>query len=418
MGTLGVCPLPPPVLYGGFKRPLIVVGVTDPQTCLVLRGRLRALRTAGFRVVLISSPGRLVTQIASSEGVKHCPIPMRRGISPMADLISLMRLCATLHRLRPVIAEFSTPKAGLLGNLASFLCRIRVRIYILRGLRLETASGIMRRVLQLSERITAACCHMVVCNSKSLRSRALALGVAPRRKLRIIGAGSSGGVDVRHFAPSSSSVQVRVRRNLGIPDHAPVVGFVGRLTRDKGIPELLEAFDSLLIDFPDAWLLLTGWFDESADAVSAAERIRIVNHPRIVCTGFVSDTAPYYHAMDVLVLPTRREGFPNAVLEAAASGIPAISTLATGARDAVRHERTGLLVPPGDFHALTEAIRRLLRSPEERHRMGAAARVRVVEKFGHTRVNKLTVALYRGLIPNAGLKPSPILVKDSAVVGD
>ncbi|HWE83913.1 MAG TPA: glycosyltransferase family 4 protein [Terracidiphilus sp.] len=418
MGTLEACPLGSFLRFGGFGRPLIVVGVTHPQTCLVLRGRLRSLRAAGFRVVLISSPGELVTRIADEEGVEHCAISMQRGISPLADLISLVRLCFALIRLQPAIAEFSTPKAGLLGSIASFLCRVPVRIYILRGLRLETAAGMTRRILQLCERITAACSHLVVCNSVSLRSQAHALGFVQRGKVRVIGNGSSSGVDVRHFIPPSSPTPDRVRESLGIPAGAPVVGFVGRLTRDKGIPELLDAFDSLQVDFPEARLLLTGWFDDSEDALSPAQRARITNHPRIHCTGFVSDTAPYYHAMDVLALPTLREGFPNAILEAAASGLPAVSTFATGARDAVLHGRTGLLVPPGDPQALAAAVKRLLLSPELRREMGTAARAWVVEHFMHTSVQSLTVALYRSLIRDAEWQPAPALIKDAAAAGD
>jgi glycosyltransferase involved in cell wall biosynthesis len=410
--------------FGAFGQPLIVVGVTHPQTCLVLRGRLRALRQSGLRIVLISGPGELVDRIASEEGVEHLAISMQRGISPLADLVSLFRLCAALGRLRPVLAEFSTPKAGLLGNIASFLCRVPVRIYILRGLRLETSSGLTRRILKLSEQIAAACSHLVVCNSQSLREQALRLGIASRGKLRVIGDGSSGGVDVQHFAPSPDARHSQwpdtdsLRAVHGIPSVVPVIGFVGRLTRDKGIPELLVAFDRLLLDFPSAWLLLVGWFDDSEDALSQAQRARIENHPRIRCTGFVSDTAPYYHVMDLMVLPTWREGFPNAVLEASASGVPVVSTLVTGARDAVLHETTGLLVPPGEPCAIAAAVRSLLLSPGMRSRMGAAGRAWVLERFVSTRVQSLTVALYRSLALIAERKAVSSLTTDAATAGD
>src|SRR5579863_2129956 len=144
-----------------MKRPLIVIGITHSQTCLVLTGRLRALREAGFRVVLIASPGKLLDATASREGVEYLPIPMKRGIAPLADMVSLFRLVRAIYRLRPEIAEFSTPKAGLLGNIAAFLCGVPRRVYLLRGLRLETASGPMRWILQATEQVAAACSHVV-----------------------------------------------------------------------------------------------------------------------------------------------------------------------------------------------------------------------------------------------------------------
>jgi glycosyltransferase involved in cell wall biosynthesis len=407
MGILAAFPPVPIPGCGGPDKPLIVVGVTHAQTCLILRGRLQALRAAGYRVVLVSSPGELAVRIAGEEGVEHCAIPMEREISPLADLISLVRLCGALRRLRPAIAEFSTPKAGLVGSVAGFLCGIPVRVYVLRGLRLETASGLKRRILTIAERLAAACAHLVVCNSESLRARALSLSIAPRRKLLVIGSGSSAGVDTGRFAPRTESIQDEVRAGFGIPANEPVIGFVGRLTRDKGVPELLQAFEEVLENFPLAWLLLVGWFDESADALQAADHAKIATHPRILCTGFVSETAPYYRAMDLLVLPTWREGFPNAVLEAAASGVPVVSTLVTGARDSVRHNRTGLLIPPGDVRVLTLAIERLLLDPALRRQMGVAGRAWMTERFVYTLVQRRTIGLYSKLIRNLGRQPIP-----------
>src|SRR5438045_711225 len=124
------------------RPPLIVVGITHPQTCLVLAARLRALKAAGFLVVLICSPGAWLDRIAQEEDVETVPIPIRREMAPLADLISLIRLCRVLRRLRPDMTEFSTPKAGLLGCLAARLCNVPVRVYMLRGLRLETLTGL------------------------------------------------------------------------------------------------------------------------------------------------------------------------------------------------------------------------------------------------------------------------------------
>ncbi len=343
--------------------------------------------------------------MAADEGIETLAIPIRRQISPVHDLLSLWRLCAALSRLRPQLTEFSTPKAGLLGNVAAWWCGVPVRVYMLRGLRLETLRGIKQRILLAAERIASACAHHVVCNSESLRAKAVDLGLAPAAKVKLIGDGSSHGVDVERFCPGPD----RMRAQLGIPGPVPVIGFVGRLTRDKGVPELVDAFERMLDRVPSARLLLVGWFDESEDGLSEELRARIDTHPRILRTGFVQDAAPYYKAMDVMVLPTWREGFPNVVLEAAATGIPVITTLSTGSRDAVVPEVTGLLVPAGYPEAITEAVLRLIRNPDLRHRMGRAARARVIDRYINEYVLGLTVGFYRALIEPSRESPANVL---------
>jgi glycosyltransferase involved in cell wall biosynthesis len=386
-----------PPSHSAKPTPHIVVGVTSAQTCMVLTGRLRALREAGFRVTLVAGPGELLERSAASEEVEAFAIRMERGVAAVADVVSLFRLWRLLGRLRPDLVEFSTPKAGLLGSLAAWLRGVPVRVYLLRGLKFETSTGLKRRVLLGMERLAAGCAQIVLCNSESLRKKALAMGVAPESKLLLLGGGSSNGVDAERFAPGASDV----RERLGVARNAPVVGFVGRLTRDKGLPELIEAFDTILGAEPETHLLLVGWFDASEDALGGEMRRRIESHPRIHLTGLVEDTAPYYRAMDVMVLPTWREGFPNVVLEAGATGIPVVTTLSTGSRDAVVPEVTGLLIPPGYPEAIAEAVLKLLRDPVRRRRMGKAARAWVTEHYGNGQVLGLTVEFYKGLLANS-----------------
>lgn len=386
-------------LFACSVQPTIVVGVTHPQTCLVLTGRLRRLREAGFRVILVSSPGTLLDSTAAAEGVEGVAIPMERRIAPLADLLSLARLFRLIYRLKPEIVEFSTPKAGLLGSIAGWLCGVSCRVYLLRGLKLETAAGLKRRILWAAERVAAACVHGILCNSESLRVQARALRIAASDKLHLLGAGSSNGVDVERFSPGRSSV----RAKLGLVADDLVIGFVGRLTRDKGVPELVDAFEVIGAIEPRARLLLVGWFDAAEDSLGPDLRARIQGHPRIVMTGFVPDAADYYRAMDVMVLPTWREGFPNAVLEAAATGIPVITTHTTGSRDSVVPEVTGLLVPPGVPEAIVEAVLKLLKDPERRRRMGRAGRAWVVENFADEGVHALTVEYYKGMLDAAAV---------------
>jgi glycosyltransferase involved in cell wall biosynthesis len=380
-----------------------VVGITHPQTCLTLTGRLLALRNVGFEVTLVSSPGELLDLTAARQGAQPVPIPIRREIAPFSDLISLVRLWLLLLRIRPHLVEFSSPKAGLLGTLAALLARVPARVYMLRGLKLETATGFKQRLLLAAERLAAACSHAVLCNSESVRSKAIQLRIAPAAKLKLIGRGSSNGVDIERFCPGPSLM----RKRFGIHGETPVIGYVGRLTRDKGIPVLIEAFEDILHAEPCARLLLIGWFDEAEDALSPALRSRIRNHPSILCTdGRVDDTAPYYRAMDVLVLPSLREGFPNAVLEAAATGIPVIATDCTGSRDSVIPNLTGMLIPCEDVNAIVDSVLHLLWDPARRIRMGHAARAWAVEEFSHERVLGLAVEFYKDLVFRRTRRPA------------
>lgn len=392
------------------SKPHVVIGFTHSQTCLTLTGRLRALREAGFRVTVISSPGPLLDRIAAAEDVTAVPLSMSRGFARLGDIVTFFGLLRLLKQLKPDLVEFSTPKAGLLGMIAARICRVRKRIYLLRGLKLEGSAGFRRRILLMAERISAACAHVVLCNSESLRAEALSLGIATRSKLRMLGSGSTNGVDTLRFSPGRSDV----RNKLGIPRRAPVIGFVGRLTRDKGIPELLAAFEKILDRKPQAHLLLVGWFDSSEDALDPADRAVILTHPRIRCTGFVPDAAPYYRAMNVMALPTWREGFPNVVLEAAATGIPVVTTICTGSRDSVIPEVTGLLIPPGHPEAICEAVMKLLSDTLQRRRMGRAARTWVVRQYGYERVLSLVTAYYRSLLAQAEDSAGPAMLTERA----
>jgi len=372
----------------------LMIGITCDQTCLVLKNRLRMLRIAGFDITLVSSPGSRLRDTARAEGVSARSVPMRRGIAPLADSVSFLKLFWLMLWNRPQITDFSTPKAGLLGNVAAWMLCIPHRVYTLRGLRLEAVCGWKRTLLVWAERVACGCAHVVLCNSESLSQKAVVLGLTSPEKLRILGNGSSNGVDTDRFSPGVSDI----RRRLHIGPDEPVLGFVGRLTRDKGLVELIIAFERVLAVYPNAWLLLVGWFDGSEDALEENWRLRIANHSRIRHVGFVDDPAPYYRAMDLLVLPTYREGFPNAVLEAAATGIPTIATECTGSRDSVISEVTGLLIPPENPGAIADAALGLIWNEQKRKRMGRAARRWVVDFYDQKKVLALAVAFYRSLL--------------------
>lgn len=354
---------------------------------------MHLLAQRGWRVGVSSDsavPGQL-EDFARQEHAEALPVAMHREISPRNDLRSLMRMYRTLRRFQPVVTNVGTPKAGLLGGLAAVAARVPVRVYTLHGLRLETARGATRRVLLLTERIALACAHRVVCVSPSLRERVHELGLAPAHKTLVLGEGSVNGVRLPPASDPRATAQLR--SELGLVNGQPVVGFVGRFTRDKGIPELIEAFDQVRTQFPSAALLLIGDYEEG-DPVEPRVREAIDSRPGFVRTGFVPNVYPYYPLMTVLALPTHREGFPTVALEAAAFGLPVVTTDATGARDAVRDGVTGWLVAVGDVQALATALREALEDPVAARHRGAAGRRRVEEHFRPDDVQQRWAELY------------------------
>jgi glycosyltransferase involved in cell wall biosynthesis len=366
----------------GSGQPRIVYVLTASLAVRFLRGQLRYLREAGFDVTVIASWGEELATIPEAEGVRAISVPFSRGISLRKDLMSLWHLWRVMRRIRPTITSVGTPKAGLLGGLVAFFAGVPCRLYTLRGLRLQTVTGMRRRVLLFAERLACLSAHRIICVSNSLRQEAVALGLADSQKTVVLGSGSSNGVDVSRFDLDQAERQkaVELRSKLGIPPDAPVVGFVGRFTRDKGIDELLQAFSLLRERLPELRVLLVGDV-EKGDLPSLDVLQKVKTDPNIVCPGFVADPALYYQIMDVLALPTRREGFPNAVLEANASGKPAVVTNATGAVDSVIDGVTGFIVPVGDSVALANALAKLLYDPCLAKSMGQTARDRAAAEF-------------------------------------
>ena len=373
----------------------------------LMRGQLAFLREQGFDVTLIASPHESLSIVAEREGVHVIPVPMEREISPLRDLKALWQLCVALRKLRPQIVNAGTPKAGLLGNLAAWLCRIPVRIYTLRGLRLETTSGLKSRLLNATERLAAACAHQVIAVSHSLRDAYVVRGLTSHSKTAVMRSGSSNGVSVERFRFGESQwSQIRdLRAKWDIPVDAPVIGFVGRMTRDKGIPELFAAFERLSPEFPDARLMLVGEI-ERGDPLSAELLRRMQSHPNVILTGPMKEVALYYGLFDMLAFPSYREGFPNVPLEAAAAGLPVIGFKATGTIDAVIDGSTGTLVEIGDVVALTAAIGRYLREPFVRKQHGDAGRRRAVREFRREDIWQALVDNYRMLLRSKNL-PEP-----------
>lgn len=365
------------------KPQTILFGVTASQSLKLLGDIPTTMARHGWEVHVVADNASSSEQLGLNAVQLHS-VPMVRRPSPIRDAIALLRWLVLVARVKPSVVAVGTPKAALLGLLSSFVCRVPARIYVLRGLRLETVAGLGKRILVFLEWVASRSSTHILAVSPSLKEEYSRQGLSSEEKIQVLGHGSSHGVDVSHFNPKRWLDWSPPEARLGeaISSNVPILGFVGRLSPEKGSRELLACHKALLLSGFQHKLLVVGPIEERA----VSDELRTSTYPGIICTGAVSDTAPYYSVMDILLLPTHREGFPNVILEAAASGVPAITTDATGASDSVVHEETGLIIRVGDTFGLSSGVKRLLADSQLRSTMGTNARSRVVQYFDSNNV--------------------------------
>lgn len=362
-----------------------------------MRGQLGYCAEVGFDVHLAAS---FDDKLPTEPGVTFHSIPLTRNLAPAKDAASLARMVALITRLRPDIVQAGTPKAALVGMLAARIVGTRTRIFHIRGL--DHLAGTRGRALaaEVAQRTCCAVATNVLCVSQSLRERLIAERFCAASKTTVLLRGSSNGVDaLGRFDPEKhAGSRSELRRSLGIPDDSLVIGFVGRLVRDKGIEVLSKAWSTLRAEFPSAYLLLVGPF-ESGDALPRHVKDGLLGDSRVRQTQTDwGQAASLYSAMDVIGFPSVREGFPNVPLEAAAMGLPVVATRVVGSVDAVVHGQTGLLIEPRDPDALVKSLRTLLLDADHRRRLGAAARARVLSDYRPTDIWAAQVDWYRQLL--------------------
>jgi glycosyltransferase involved in cell wall biosynthesis len=376
------------MLKKGLNSPKLLHVTTVPMSFKFFEGQVAYMKEQGFEVHALSSPGPFLEEFAEREQITAHSVEMLRQISPLQDLMAILRLCRRIRKIRPTIVHSHTPKGGLLGTIAAWLTRTPIRIYHIRGLPLMTAKGNKRRLLWLSEKIACLLAHRVLCVSHSIREVAIAEKLCPPHKIKVLLGGSGNGVDaIGRYNPNhlTTDAQQAVRNEYGIPETALVIGFVGRIVRDKGVHELVQAWKVLRNEFPDLHLLVVGML-EPQDPVDADVVAILQNDDRIHLTGHQWDTPPFYAAMNLLVLPTYREGLPNVPLEAAAMRLPVVATRIPGCIDAVEDGVTGSLVPLYDSETLANAIRGYLHDPVLRANHGLVGRNRVLDLFRQEKI--------------------------------
>lgn len=348
------------------NKKLVVTAFTAPVSSVFVMGQSAYLKRRGYSPVLLSSHGDRVAEMAQDEGAGYYAVEMERDPNLVSDLMALFRIVRLFLSIRPEIVNAGTPKAGLLCSLGAFIARVPVRIYTLHGFRHESMSGVGRRLMIWIERFVCRIVHEVVCVSPSVLSLGRELSIIPQGKGRVLASGSCG-VDLTPFAHWRHGLVNRSseRERLGIPAYATVVGFVGRLIPRKGVSDLIDVWARLRKKYDDLYLLILGPYEDSQPLPPTTVET-IEQDDRIISLGFNPHVAEHMALMDVFTLPAHWEGFGNVLVEAAATGLPVVSTTGTGTRDAVSEGYNGLLVPPRDGVRLYDALDRYLSDPELR----------------------------------------------------
>lgn len=367
-----------------MKKKIIRVAASPISLDLLLKGQLRYLN-GFFDVLAVASPGEEHARVRRREGVSTVELEIERSISPWKDLKSLWRLFLLFRRERPWGVHSLTPKAGLLSMAAAAFARVPVRVHTFTGLIFPYRKGAFKFLLKQMDRLTCLFATHVIPEGEGVRRILLAEKVTGK-PLEILAHGNVNGVDPDYFR--RSGCREEMRRRLELPQGAVLFVFVGRITEDKGVRELLAAFSALRAEEKEApvFLALVGWTEDYP-----AEELDV---PGVFRPGFQEDIRPWLEAADVFVLPSYREGFPNSLLQAGAMGLPLIATDVCGCNEIVADGVNGLLVPSGDEEALRRAMAVLRDDPEKRGRMGAEAAEQVKRKFGCRMVWEALVRFY------------------------
>ena len=371
--------------------------VTVPITfATLLRQQVVRVANSGFDVTLVSSPGPELAPFRNHPRIAVQPIALSRTPSPVSDLRAVARLFRLFRSRRFDIVHSSTPKAGLVCAVAAWLARVPVRLHTYTGQPWVELGGAIRWFARACDRLIGLLNTHCYADSASQRQFLIDEGLVRPDRISVLGHGSISGVDLSRFDRTvwGGERAEATRRQMGVPLDAPVILFVGRVTRDKGVCELVEAFQSPALRDTGAHLVVVGHFEPDRDPLPAEVIDQLTQDSRIHLVGFAEEPAQFVAVADLLCLPSYREGFGSVVIEAAAMGVPAVVTSIVGLADAVVVGETGLAVPPKQWRPLADALVTLLSDARQRAAMGAAAQARARRWFDSVAVDRAVIDAY------------------------
>lgn len=350
-----------------MKKPKLIRITTVPVSLkYLIKGQMRFMSENGFEVTMISSEGSEIKDIIKNEGCKHIVFNLTRKITPIKDLKTTYKLYKYLKKEKPQIVHTHTPKAGIIGMLASYFANVPNRLHTVAGLPLLETKGFKRLVLNFVEKLTYFCATKVYPNSFGLKKIIIQNKFSNEKKLKVIANGSSNGIDTSYFDAKLflEKDKKELRDKFKIKETDFVFIFVGRIVGDKGINELVESFCELAKDNTNIKLLLVGPYEDELDPLKEETKKNINFHKQIISVGFQNDVRPFFAIANALSFPSYREGFPNVVMQAGAMNLPSIVSNINGCNEIIKENKNGYIVPVKETKKLYEAMKRIISNSE------------------------------------------------------
>lgn len=381
-----------------MKKKKLFITTTAARTLPFFKGQTK-LWNEVFDVCAISSEKEKLINFSQTEGIRYNYMSMHREISLVSDVCCLLRFIWLFIKERPYIVHGNTPKASMLSMLAAWLTCRPIRIYMCHGLRYQTTTGNLRRILMFMEKLSCFCATQVFCVSEGVRKQLVKDGLCKEGKGKVVGYGTAGGIDVNYFSRKALYDTPDKRAKLGIHQNDFVFCFVGRVVKDKGINELVSAFDRLSQEY-HVHLLLVGPKENDLDPIDESTQILISKNKYIYAVGRQNDVRPYLATSDAFVLPSYREGVGMVLLEANAMGVPCIASDIIGCHDVVTEGVNGELVQPRCTDALYQKMKEWVEHRERVAELAKGCRNYVLSRYTHEDVKN---AYYQELQMLAGL---------------
>lgn len=384
-------------------KKLVRVTTVPISLKILLKGQHRFMSYNGFEVVGVSSSGDELNDVAKDENIRVEVLEMKRQVSPFNDFVSLIKMIFLLKKEKPNIVHTHTPKAGMLGMIASKIVGIPIRMHTVAGLPLMETIGFKRKILNIVEKITYSCATNVYPNSKGLYNFIIENRFTTTDKLKVIGKGSSNGINtdvfsLRHYSSESKD---NLRGKLGVTKDDFVFIFVGRLVRDKGINELVEAFSNLKSQ--NLKLLLVGSFEQELDPLLPETIKEIEQNKNIIAVGFQKDVRPYFAISNALVFPSYREGFPNVVMQAGAMELPSIVSNINGSNEIIVEGENGIIISVKNSEEITDAMNKIINNKKYYDYLKANSRRMIQTRYEQSIVWNALLEEYHLLITNQKL---------------